>query len=103
MTKSSNNIPCNSAESPLMSSLKTLDILVPKSLRCFSVNDCLKDYPPKVMPINRAYLFNSLMNLKYGFRIHVCWPRVAALCTEHATMYDGERFYFRSCYLNIAG
>jgi len=51
-----------------MSCLKTLNILVFKSLRCLSVNDCLKDYPPKVMAINRVYLFNSLMNSKEIFK-----------------------------------
>jgi len=65
VTKSSDNIACNSVESSLMSCLRTLDILVLKSLRCLSVNDVFKDYPPKLMPISIVYLFNSLMNLKY--------------------------------------
>jgi hypothetical protein len=88
-----------------MSCLKTLNILVLKSLRCLSVNDCLKDYPPKVMPISRVYLFNSLMNLKYVFQVHVRVSKraLAALNTEIATMHDGEPFYFRLCYLNFAG
>jgi hypothetical protein len=86
-----------------MSCLKTLNILVLKCLRCLSVNDCLKDYPPKVMPISRVYLFNSLMNLKYGFRIQVRCTHVVDLNHKHATVHDGEPFYLRSCYLNFAG
>ena len=69
MTKSSDKIPCNSVEIPFMSCLKTLNILVLKFLRCLSVNDCFKGYPPKVMPISRVNLFNSLMNFHETFKI----------------------------------
>ena len=49
MTRSSTNIFCNSVESPLMFSLKTLDILAFNSFLCLKVMFCFKDFPPIVM------------------------------------------------------
>jgi hypothetical protein len=85
-----------------MSSLKTLNILLLKSLRCLSVNDCFKDYPPTTTAIvERAYL-TLLWTLNTDSRSIGEWPLAASKDYFKAT-HDGEPFYFPLCYLSFAG